>query len=384
MVNIHLYPSWILNESRMLREARTLSRFALFERIDLVGAGGPNLPASQDLGGGVHIERIGTRRDDVGLVSKVLDTLQWSLLVWRRYRRQPVVCINCHSIATLPLACVLKWATGARLVYDAHELETETSGLKGIRKTVTKLVERALIRRADYSIFVASAINDWYREEYAITNTDVVYNCPVFADIPRSDRFREEFAIPADMPIFLYQGVIGTERGVPKLVEAFASLQGRAALVIMGYGELADWVREQSARQPNLFYHPAVPPDRLLAYTAGADFGLSVIEPASLSYEYCMPNKLFEYLMAGKPVLVSPTREQRDFVRRHGVGEVARDTGVAAIRDAVLSLLAQAPETLRAAIDRVRREFSWESQEAVLRRIYIDALGFRPRSAQRG
>jgi glycosyltransferase involved in cell wall biosynthesis len=383
MINIHLYPSWILNESRMLREARTLAKLKLFDRIDLVGAGGPDLPLNEHLGAGIHIVRVGSRRDDVGLVQKILDTLNWSRLVYRAYRRQPVVCINSHSIATLPLACALKWATRARLVYDAHELETETSGLRGIRKAGTKIVERALIGSADYCIFVAAAINDWYRERYAITNTDVVYNCPVFADIPRSDRFREQFGIAPDVPIFLYQGVIGAERGVPKLVDAFVGLEGRAALVIMGYGELVPWVQSRAAQQSNVFYHAAVPPDRLLAYTAGADYGLSVIEPTSLSYEYCMPNKLFEYLMAGKPVLVSPTREQRDFVQRYGVGEVASDTGVPAIREAVLRLLARAPGSLRTAIDRVRREFSWETQETVLRRIYVDTLGFRPQEAPR-
>jgi glycosyltransferase involved in cell wall biosynthesis len=93
-----------------------------------------------------------------------------------------------------------------------------------------------------------------------------------------------------------------------------------------------------------------------------------------------MPNKLFEYLMAGKPVLVSPTLEQRRFVERYGVGEVARNTDPASIRDAVLRLLAKDRTELERAVARTRREFAWEQQEVVLRRIYVDSLGFRPRS----
>jgi glycosyltransferase involved in cell wall biosynthesis len=90
-----------------------------------------------------------------------------------------------------------------------------------------------------------------------------------------------------------------------------------------------------------------------------------------------MPNKLFEYLMTGKPVLVSPTREQRLFVERYGVGEVTRDTGAGAIREGVLRLLSRDRQQLAIAIDRVRREFSWERQEEVLRQIYCGALGLK-------
>ena len=66
-----------------------------------------------------------------------------------------------------------------------------------------------------------------------------------------------------------------------------------------------------------------------------------------MSYEYCMPNKLFEYVMARKPVLVSPTLEQRNFVETHGIGEVADTLTPGAVRIAVLRLLARTPASLR-------------------------------------
>ena len=75
-----------------------------------------------------------------------------------------------------------------------------------------------------------------------------------------------------------------------------------------------------------------MPHEDLLALTATADFGLSLIEPVSLSYEYCMPNKLFEYMMAGVPVIVSPTVEQRKLVERYGSGIVARSSSAADAR----------------------------------------------------
>lgn len=380
MINIHLYPSHFLNESRILRESRTLSMLGLFDSIDLIGSGGRGLATEQNMGGGIRIRRIGVRNDDAGLLEKVVGVAGWSRRIYGEYSRRPLACVNCHSLTTLPLGVALKRATGARLIYDAHELETETSGLGGVRKAGSKLLERALIGQADYSIFVGKAINEWYREHYGLKKSAVVYNTPVLEDIAPTDRFRECFGIASAIPVFLYQGVISEARGVTKLVEAFASLADRAALVVMGYGDIVEWVTAQAGRYRNVFYHPAVPPDQLLGYTAAADYGLSVIEATSLSYEYCMPNKLFEYLMARKPVLVSPTCEQREFVQRYNVGEVVRDTTPASIREGVERLLSRDRATFAAAIDRVRREFAWEQQEAVLRQIYLDDLGFRPRS----
>lgn len=379
MINIHLYPSQFLNESRILREARTLAKLELFDRIDLIGAGGAGLASEEKLDRVIRIRRIGSRRDDANLAGKVGAAVRWSRSIYREYRKVPLACVNCHSIATLPLGWALKRATGARLVYDAHELETETSGLRGVRKAGTKVIERLLIGYVDYSIFVGSTIDEWYRKQYGLENTAVVYNSPMFADVVPSNHFRQVFKIAADLPIFLYQGVVSEARGVPKLVAAFSALAGRATLVVMGYGELAPWMQEQAQRYCNIFYHPAVPPDQLLCYTAAADYGLSVIESTSLSYEYCMPNKLFEYLMARKPVLVSRNREQREFVERYGVGVVAAANTPEAIREGAVSLMAIHPSAILAAIDRVRRDFSWEQQESVLRSVYLDALGFRPR-----
>jgi glycosyltransferase involved in cell wall biosynthesis len=383
MINIHLYPSAFLNESRILREAGSLSRLALFDRIDLVGVGQDALPPVEDVQEDIRIVRIG-QRSGGGLMGKLARTGGWSRAVYRRYRHEPLGCINCHSVSTLPLGVMLKRRTGARLVYDAHELETETNGLGGVRKVLTRLAERALIGYADHCIFVGHAIEQWYVRRYGLGNTTVLYNCPPRRKVKPGDHFRETFSIAPGLPIFLYQGVIGEGRGIRQLAEAFSALAGRAALVVMGYGTLADWIAEQAKRHPNIHYHPAVAPDRLLDYTAAADFGLSVIEPTSLSYEYCMPNKLFEYVMANKPVLVSPTYEQSEFVRRHEIGEVASDTSPAAIREGVLRLLARDPRPLRAALARTADEYCWEGQEAKLKTVYLDALGMRARPLSQG
>jgi glycosyltransferase involved in cell wall biosynthesis len=272
---------------------------------------------------------------------------------------------------------MLSRSTGAKLVYDAHELETETNGLAGVRRLLTKHSERRLIRHVDHCIFVGSAIEQWYVREYGLRNTTVLYNCPVRRQVESADHFRKTFQIPSNVPIFLYQGMIGTGRGIFNLVEAFSAFSDRAALVVMGYGPLTEWIANEAKHRPGVHYHPAVSPDQLLDYTASADFGLSVIEPTSLSYDYCMPNKLFEYVMAKKPVLVSPTTEQSAFVRKQGIGEVASGTTPAAICEGVKNLLSRDQNELQVALVRTADEFCWEGQEKKLHEVYLGALGMR-------
>jgi len=374
MINIHLYPSVFLNESRVLREAETLDSLGIFDRIDLVGAGSNGLPKKEPVVGKVSILRLDQRDRLSGLVSKALFMFRWSLSVFRLYRKASVSCINCHSLSTLPVGVLLKRITGAKLVYDAHELETEASGLTGIRKYISKKVERWLIGYVDYSIFVGNLIRVWYKAAYGLVNTEVIYNCPRLREVPCSDYFHHKYGIPRELPIFIYQGVISEGRGVASMVEAFSSLKDTAVLVVMGYGPLEDWIRTKADQYDNIFYHPAVPPNELLSYTGAADYGLSIIESTALSYEYCMPNKLFEYAMARKPMVVSPTREQKEFVERQKIGVVVENTSPASIKAGVIRILSVGHQALQDALESTVREYNWEAQEARLKRIYEDLL----------
>lgn len=357
-----------------MREADTLNKLSLFERIDLVGAGGDGLAAKEHVNGNINIHRLDNREGRRGLVQKALFMFQWSVSVFRKYRGESLACINCHSLSTLPIGLLLKRATGAKIIYDAHELETEANGLGGIRKLLSKIVERALIGYADYSIFVGDLINDWYREKYSLANSEVIYNCPRFRAATDTNYFREKFNLPENIPIFIYQGVISEGRGVRACVEAFDALEGKAILVVLGYGPLADWISKLADEKENIYYHEAVQPGELHNYTAAADYGLSIIESTALSYEYCMPNKLFEYVMARIPVLVSPTREQKQFVERQQVGAATTSTKPDDIKSAVLKLLDLGSDSFMPAVESTAKEYCWETQEAKLERIYLELL----------
>jgi glycosyltransferase involved in cell wall biosynthesis len=241
--------------------------------------------------------------------------------------------VNAHSLSVLPVAAVWKVIGSCALAYDTHEIETETLNSRGARQALSRLVERALIRRADIVITVNESIADWYRETYGLASgrVRVLRNAPSarFVSIARGEcghsngtekpgdflELRLACGIPAGELLFLYQGVVGDGRGTRMLVEAFGAISGRH-VVFLSYGddETVRWLRTQAGIYNNVHFVPAVSPDSLPYMTAQADVGLCIIEPLCLSYSLSLPNKLLEYLLSGVPVLGSDLPEFRRLI----------------------------------------------------------------------
>lgn len=378
MLNIHLYPSPLTHETRMLKESQAIASFSSFSCVMLVGAAAQGLPASEALDERRKIMRF-SREVPAWLpatVGKVAALAAWSLRVFRCFSTEPVGCINCHSLSTLPLGVVLKLRTGAKLIYDPHELETESNGLGGFRRAIAKVVERALYSQADAVIVVGDGIADWYHRAYGGRRPAVVLNCPPSRRSERTSVLRQSLGLPADVTIYLYQGILGQGRGVELMLEAFAGLgdTGRV-LVFVGMGPLEDRIAEVAARTPCVHLHPAVRPHELAEYTASADVGLCLIEDTCLSYRYCMPNKLFEYFAAGLPAVVSNLTEIAGVVSRTGSGWVVAEWSVGALRSVVESIDAAQIQARREAVENAAAEFSWENQVPALRQVYAK-LGF--------
>ncbi len=370
MKNIHISPNNLLYAGRMLREAKSIERLGIFSAVELVGVRHYGLPAEERISDGVVVYRMGIRPPMRNVLTKIIIMLYWSLVVYFRYFRDTVACINCHTVSVLPLGILLKYSIGCKLIYDVHELETETYSLLSSHRLISKVVEWVGIRFVDHTIVVSEGIREWYRQHYRLTDIEVVLNCPDEAEPEPPVDFRSLFAIEATTPILIYQGLLVPGRGISILIDAVADMGDEVALLVLGFGIMERDVKERAALLANVHFHPAVPPERMLSYTAGADFGMSLIESTSLSYEYCMPNKFFQYLTAGLPVLVSPTREQRALVERHDVGVVAADMTIASVRRAISDLLARDRKVLGENIEAIRESFSWRGQETKLAGVY--------------
>ena len=297
--------------------------------------------------------------------------LEYSVRVLFHAKTVRASIVTVHSLSLLPLGMIAKWLLGTQLVYDCHELETETFDLSGVRQKLARFIERRLIRQADLVLVVSPSINDWYKRTYGIDNVYTVMNCPMLRPPTPSNRLREALQIAADKKIVLYQGGIVLGRGVEKLLKSFAAKDdGVHVLVLMGYGELTPLAKSFAEKYANIFVHPAVSPEVVLEYTASADVGVAYIDNPSLNDRYCLPNKLFEYIMAGLPVLVNDAPEMKRLVEERGIGMVLSQLSPSSLYAALADLSQSSRTDLEANLKSTAIDFCWENQAKVLMAAY--------------
>ena len=277
-----------------------------------------------------------------------------------------------HDLNTLYVGHVCKKRTGAKLVYDSHELQTERSRMGFWWKQWALWNERRWLPSADALIVASPPWIDHIRGLYgSIPDPSVaVINGPEPTEVRRRD-LREPLGLSPGTPIVLYQGSIQENRGIEPAIDAVELLDD-VVLVIVGYGYYRDAL-EELVRRRNLgdrvrFFGP-IPNHELLHWTASADVGLCNIVNASLSYYTTLPNKLFEYMMAEVPVLGSDSPGIGKVVRETGVGEVVDPVDPADLAAATMKILSD-PEPYRSACRKARQRYNWRVESQKLLEVY--------------
>lgn len=377
MNNIHITLTEFRNESRVIKETSALLRHGIFEKITIIALGASDLPEHEQIGERSHVVRIRlkTRNLPKHPLFQIFKYLEFSIKCINIIRQLKPRVVNIHGLALLGLASYSKHINKHRLVYDAHELETEVNGLKGLRKSIAKWIERRFIRYCDLIFVVSESIADWYVNEYKILRPLVIMNVPKRSELKSNNHFREKLNIRDDQIILLYQGGLAAGRGVHLILDAFkARISDRVAVVFMGYGELEQDIVKASKDHSNIFFFPAVPPSEVLEYTAAADLGIHIIQNTCWNHYFCMPNKLFEYAMAGLPVLVSNMKDMSDFVTKNQMGAVIHDFSAIGINQAIDDFLKMDLTAMKQNAYRAACENAWDAQEKKMIKAYRDLL----------
>jgi len=321
-MNLHIVRNTVRNDSRVLKEASALQSSGMFSSVEIVGLNEAGLPEEEVIAG-LHVRRVtlASRGWSKGLPAQVMKLLEWRHRIIRTYANAPLTVIHCHDLDPLPIAVRLKALTGAQLVYDAHELETEQGETSKMRVALARAAERRLIGKADQMITVSASIAQWYRREYPGVAPALVRNIPLRPPSSgASTDLRRRYSVPADALLFIHVGALSPGRGVEQLLAAFSSPAVDHHLVFLGRGQLAPLVHSHAQACPRIHHLDAVPPSEVLGVAAGADAGVSMTLDTCLNNRYCLPNKLFECLLAGLPVLASDLPEQSAIVRTHDAG----------------------------------------------------------------
>lgn len=295
--------------------------------------------------------------------------------------------VHAHDAAMLLPGLAAARAAGARLVYDAHELATGVPYRSAAWARLVALCERAGVPRADVVITVSDGIAERLGQRYRLRRDPVVVrNVP---DLPGAGAgaargpgavpdLREKLGI-GGAPLILHQGAAAAGRGCETLIRAVARLHS-AHLMFLGAEDgdaerLAAVAREAGASARTHFMAPA-PLESLLSHTAQADVGVSLLEDSCDNHRLALPNKLFEYVAAGVPVVVSELPEMAGLVREHGIGWSADPADPDSVAEALSAALEHGGEDgLRQRLAVAAAELSWTREKGRLLALYEELAG---------
>jgi glycosyltransferase involved in cell wall biosynthesis len=372
-INLHIYPSNIKHESRILKETETIARFCFVDKIFIIGIKEKGLRERETLDGKREIRRIplGLKVLPSHSFFKLLKYFEWLSRVLINFKSRNIFLVNCHSLSVLLLGALFKLFRKSKLVYDTHELETEGAGVSGGRKMLSKIVEAILINYIDRLIVVSDSIADWYKNRYHLNKVYVVKNFPSRQKITNGNILKEKFDIKNNEILYMNHGALGEGRGIDILLDVFSQIDKRKHIIFMGYGRAEKRIREYEKKFPNIHFQPAVEPEDVINYIGGADVGISLIENTCLSYFYSLPNKLFECLLSGLPVIVSDFPEMGKVIDENNCGwKVTVDEK--SVRRLVEKISKEDIEEKKKATFKCRDKFVWENESKKLLKVYED------------
>lgn len=380
-ISAHIFHSPIENESRLMKETSSLLKLKIVDKVLIFGAGKPNLERFSI----VH-ENCLIYRSPIVRIPKFLSKIKFFIrisavfnfflfhcyIIYKISFSKPTY-ISCHNLVLLPLSKWCKIVTGASFIYEPHELETERTGLSGKLKSFSKWIENRYVYSADKVLTVCKPIEDWYRSKYGLNNVYTLRNVPsnpfLKDELVKTNLLRDVFNIPDEHIIFIYQGVLDPARGVVEIVNLFKSTTKNKHLVLMGYGSSVEWIIENC--DVNIHYQPAVPVDKIIEYTSSADLGIFFINTqVTLSYQWCLPNKFFEYLIAGLPVIVSDNLTYlSDIINENELGW-SIPTNSNELKQLVDTISKDDIEELENKVSTYSKQNGWQFEESQLLNLY--------------
>lgn len=283
--------------------------------------------------------------------------------------------VQVHDLPALEAGAELAASWGVPLVYDAHELYPEQKSFSAVQRRICSKAEAEHIKKADLVFAVNESIGDEMARRYQIAKPVTLLNAidplPDFDPTASYDLLREKLSLPAGRRILLFQGGFAPHRNLETLIQAMAHVKNNDVdLVMMGFGAFGDLLKAKAIRLKllgkRIHFLPAVPQSELLQHSASADIGIIPYPHVDLNSYYCTPNKLFEFIQAGLPILANDSPELNRFVRANGFGHSASMANAKQIARAIdMAFAAEDFSKWRGTIEQHRSTFAWAAQDLI-------------------
>ncbi len=289
-----------------------------------------------------------------------------------------------NDLDTLPAIYLVSKIKRTGLLYDSHEYYTEVPELKNrpFVRGIWEKIESRILPRIRFSSTVSRPIAEAYNTKYGI-HMEVIRNLPFRIPEGSPPKFRLQ---KQSEKIIIYQGVLNMGRGLEMAIEAMRYTDN-AQLVIVGQGDVEMELKELS-RSPGLSgrvtFTGRISPDRLYEYTVQADLGISLEEDRGLNYRFALPNKVFDYIQAGVPVLVSDLPEVKSLVLQYDVGMINSAKTPSALGGLFNQILGDESrvKAWKLNLKKAACELCWENEEQKLLDLYRAAIAGHAFSAK--
>jgi len=246
-----------------------------------------------------------------------------------RQEASQIVAEYYHASDLYVLPALSKAATKykAKLIYDSRELYPYVASTtkKPWSSLFWRFLESKYINKADQVFTVSDSISKSLSDMYGIPRPEVIWNIPEATDYTPNTSLRDQIGLSSSHRLILHQGQIKKSRGCQVLIEAIGRTDEVHCVFLGGGSEKAamqDFAKSLALEERIHFLNP-VPSNELLGYTSGANIGVSLLEDTCLNHRFALPNKFFEYLQAGIPVIASELPEVSSLVQEYDVGWLA-------------------------------------------------------------
>ncbi|GER89543.1 hypothetical protein KDW_37050 [Dictyobacter vulcani] len=303
----------------------------------------------------------------------------WTLL------KQPADVYHACELTALPACYLAARFRRKPLIFEAYELPLQDIPHMTMSKSrrlwygLMKMCLKHMLTRCSAVIAVSPPIITELQRRYHISRAILLRNIPCYRATLKTDTLRQQLKLPASTRIALYQGNLQPDRALDRLVRAAAYLEPENIIVLLGQNigttraELEQLILLQKVQQ-HVKILPPVPYEELDTWTASADIGLTIIPlDYTRNMKLCLPNKLFEYIQAGLPVLSSPLEAIQDILATYAVGKVVPSLDPAEVGIAINAMLNDPAELacMRAnALRAAQEDLNWEQESRKLIGLY--------------
>ncbi|MGD9489331.1 MAG: glycosyltransferase [Calditrichaceae bacterium] len=298
-----------------------------------------------------------------------LKSLSWVL------RQKADLFISYDVYPLLPLR-IKKIIHPCNYIYDSVELFQGVNAIADnpVKRKIWFFYEKWAIGKASDIFMVCKSDATYLRKIYRLENEpEVVRNIPDPSETFHENYLRVTYGVPADIKIGIYQGMVFKGRGIEYILKAMAGISGMI-LFIVGDGPYKDYLknltREYRLKKSVVFIH-AVPFNELYKFTQSADIGFTTIAGKGLSYYHALPNKLFEYIQAGVPVIGSNYPEIRNIIEKEEIGYAVKPDSVEEIKEAIRKMLInENRQRFEKKLEKIKGKYTWEKESE----IYLDII----------